>query len=354
MAAELAFTVVRAAATTGTAVVAIAGGAWWTCGARGRLAVSHDQGATWTSLDTGTDVDLNGVARTRDGAVWAVGGNGFAARIVGDRLERIALGTAADLTGVHALDDEVVVLANDGAIRRWRDGRIAVVHTGVTARLTGLAVLRHGTWVVVGAGGLVLRSPDGAWFARGQPGVDHDLEAVAVTTDHRVIAVGARGCVLVSHDDGRTWHAMTAPDARQLRCVATSGSSALIGGEGGLLVRLAPPDQVPEPEPIGGAPPAPAPKPAPAAPPQIDPAPKPAPAAPPRIDPARVNAGLALSRRALAMAPDDAEIQLAHAMLLVDVARAGMRTALDELRAQLPSFAPAIRARIEQAVDDPW
>lgn len=67
-----------------------------------------------------------------------------------------------------------------------------------------------------------------------------------------------------------------------------------------------------------------------------------------------MNAGLALSRRALALAPDDAEIQLAHAMLLVDVARAGTRTALDELRAQLPSLPPAIRARIEQAVDGRW
>ena len=336
MAAELAFTVVRAAATTGTTVVAIAGGERWTCGAGGRLAVSHDQGATWTSLDTGTDVDLNGVVRARDGAVWVVGDRGFAARIVGDRLERLALGTAADLTGVHALGDEIVVLANDGAIRRWRDGRIDVVHTGVTARMTGIAVLRRGTWVVVGAGGLVLRSPDGAWFARVQSGVDHDLEAVAATTDHRVIAVGARGCVLVSHDDGRTWHAMTTPGALQLRSVAASGSGALIGGEGGLVVRLAPPDDVPEPEAIVVAP-APVAKPA-----------------PPRIDPARVNAGLALSRRALALAPDDAEIQLAHAMLLVDVARAGMLTALDELRAQLPSFAPAIRARIEQAVDGRW
>ena len=339
MAAELAFTVVRAAATTGTTMVAIAGGEQWTCGTRGRLAVSHDQGATWNSLDTGTDVDLNGVVRTRDGAVWAVGNNGFAARVVGDRLERIALGTAADLTGVHALDDEIVVLANDGAIRRWRDGRIDVVHTGVTTRLTGIAVIRRGTWVVVGAGGLVLRSPDGAWFARGQSGVDHDLEAVAATTDHRVIAVGARGCVLVSHDDARTWHAMTTPDALQLRSVAATTSGALIGGEGGLLVHLAAPDHVPEPEPIVVAP-------APAA--------KPAPPAVPRIDPARVNAGLALSRRALALAPDDAEIQLAHAMLLVDVARAGMLTALEELRAQLPSFAPAIRARIEQAVDGRW
>lgn len=340
MAADLAFTVEHAATTAGATIVAIAGGAWWTCGPRGRLAASHDQGATWTAIELATDVDLNGVARARDGAVWVVGDHGFAARVIADRLEHVEVGATADLTGVHALDDEIVILANDGALRRWRDGRIAVVQTGVAARLTGVAVIRHGTWVVVGAGGLVLRSPDGIWFARGRSGVDHDLAAVAATRDHRLIAVGARGCVLVSHDDGRTWHAMTTPDESPLRSIATSDAGALIGGEGGLLVRLAPPDHVPAPDANVVAPP-----------PLV---PKPTLAAAPRIEPARVNAGLALSRRALALAPEDAEIQLAHSLLLVDVARAGTPTALDELRARLPSFAPAIRARIEQAVDGRW
>src|SRR5262249_40359284 len=103
MHAELAFTVLRAAETAGSAVVSIASGELGTGGARGQLAMSRDDGATWTTVDSGTDVDLHGVARARDGAVWVVGGNGFAARIAGDRVERVALGTAADLTGVCAL-----------------------------------------------------------------------------------------------------------------------------------------------------------------------------------------------------------------------------------------------------------
>jgi hypothetical protein len=363
MDAELAFTVIRAAETAGSPVVAIANGELWTCGPRGRLAVSHDQGATWIAVDAGVDVDLHGVTRARDGAMWVVGGQGFAARIVGERLERISMSTTADFTGVCAFEAEIIVLANDGTIRRCRDGRIDVVPTGATVPLTGIAVLRRGTLVVVGTGGLVMRSPDGAWFARGDSGVTHDLQAVVTTPDHRVIAVGAGGCVLVSDTDGRTWRVMTTPGATPLRSVAASGSGVLIGGDGGLLLRLAPPDEVParyepQPEPVVAArAPVAAPAPVAAAAPTPAPAAKPAPSR----DPARVNAGLALSRRALALAPDDAEIQLAHAILLADIARAGNATILAELREQLASCAPAIRERIatqlaelDKAVNTTW
>ena len=94
----------------------------WTCGEVGQLAVSRDHGATWTSLDTGTNGCLHALALAGDGAVWVVGDQGFAARVRGDQVEPLDLGTTARLSAVYAVRDEIVVLGFDGRMRslaRW-------------------------------------------------------------------------------------------------------------------------------------------------------------------------------------------------------------------------------------------
>ena len=286
-------------------------------------------------------------ARAHDGASWTVGAAGFATRGTGDRSDRIDLGTTADLTAVYAVGDEIVVLASDGVIRRWRDGRVRAVATGVSARLTGLAAMR-GIWVVVGAGGLVLRSPDGEWFSRARSGVETDLEAITAAADHLLVAVGANGCVLVSRDDGRKWQVMTIPGAPHLRAVEPVDGGVVIRDDRGEVARLGPRGDAPAPVATAPAPvtnageaeddgwsdePAPAPTPV-------------AVAEKAANDPARVEAALALSARALRLAPDDEEVQLVHAMLLVEGARSGVAGALGELRDRLASFAPATRAQV--------
>ena len=55
-------------------------------------------------------------------------------------------------------------------------------------------------------------------------------------------------------------------------------------------------------------------------------------------DPARVRAALALTERALRLAPDDDETQFTHAMLLLDADRAGEPGSVDALLALLPRF----------------
>src|SRR3569623_481083 len=82
--------------------------------------------------------------------------------------------------------------------------------TGATKPLTSLVVTKPGTWVLTGDGGFIARSPDGQWFTRVKSGVEVDLEAVGTVADGRVVAVGDRGIVLVSGDDGRTWKPLEA------------------------------------------------------------------------------------------------------------------------------------------------
>jgi tetratricopeptide (TPR) repeat protein len=56
-----------------------------------------------------------------------------------------------------------------------------------------------------------------------------------------------------------------------------------------------------------------------------------------------VAAALAMTRRALRLAPQDVDAQLTHAMLLLDGERGGIEGAADELIERLPGFAPPVR-----------
>jgi photosystem II stability/assembly factor-like uncharacterized protein/tetratricopeptide (TPR) repeat protein len=217
------------------------GDAVWTCGEYGQLAMSRDHGATWKLFETGTDACLFGLAVAPDGAVWVVGDAGYAARVLGERPERVDLGTNARLAAVYALRDEVIVLCGDGALRRWRDGQTTVIATGAKRPLTAFATTRLGTWVVIGDGGFVARSPDGAWFSRATTGVEIDLEGIAALADGRLVVAGDRGHVLASIDDGRTWKSVETSTTAHLWSVERFGGGVLIGGDGGLVIKLAPP-----------------------------------------------------------------------------------------------------------------
>ncbi|HEY5951675.1 MAG TPA: hypothetical protein VIV40_39545, partial [Kofleriaceae bacterium] len=112
------------------------GDALWACGEYGQLAMSRDNGATWKLFDAGTDACLFALALAPDGAVWVVGDHGYAARIEGDKLERIDLQTTARLAAIYAQRDELVVLGFDGWMYRWRDGKVTRISTGATQPLT--------------------------------------------------------------------------------------------------------------------------------------------------------------------------------------------------------------------------
>lgn len=217
------------------------GETWWACGEYGQLAMSRDQGGTWKLVDTGTDACLFALALAPDGAVWVVGDRGYAARVSAERLERIDLRTPARLAAVYAVRDEVVVLGFDGALYRWRGGEVARVATGSANPLTALVISKLGTWVVVGDGGFIARSPDGAWWTRVASGVELDLEAACACPDGKLIVVGDHGLILVSGDDGRRWQTVPTDLALHLWAVERFGGGVLIGGDEGLIAKLAPP-----------------------------------------------------------------------------------------------------------------
>ncbi len=212
----------------------------WICGEFGQLARSSDHGATWTLVPTHTDACMFAVAAVGD-ELWVAGDRGFCARVHGDVLDRVELGTQSRLAAIYEHASDVVLVGRDGVLRCWRDGTVRPVPTGATTPLTGLAITKRGTWIAVGDHGFITRSPDGAWFSRAASGTDADLEAVTILADGRIVIVGDRGQILISSDDGRTWHAQAVELAAHLWSIVRFGDGALIGGEGGLVARLAPP-----------------------------------------------------------------------------------------------------------------
>lgn len=218
------------------------GDAVWVCGEYGQLATSRDHGASWTVLETGTEGCLYSLALGLDGAVWVVGDAGYAARVLGERVVRVELGTSVRISRVVAVREEMCFLGFDGKLRRWAAGVVTEVSTGATKPLTGLVQTKGHGWVVTGDGGFIGRSPDGTWFSRVASGVEVDLEGIAVLADGRLIVVGDRAQVLTSSDEGRTWRAVTSKlGLVHLWSVRRFGGGVLIGGDDGLVLKLAPP-----------------------------------------------------------------------------------------------------------------
>ena len=236
----------RAPRELGLRDLIVLGDAIWVCGEYGQLAVSRDRGATWTLIATATDACLHGLALASDGAVWVVGSHGFAARITNEQVEQLDLETTVRFTSAHRVRDEMVLLGFDGSLRRWKAGTITVAATGTTKPVNALAITKRGTWILIGDGGFVARSPDGAWWTRVKTEVDADLEAVtlfgeAIGPDLPIGVVGDRGQILISIDDGRNWKPRANDLAVHLWSVAPFGNGLLIGGDDGLIAKLAAP-----------------------------------------------------------------------------------------------------------------
>ena len=159
----------------------------WICGEFGQLARSSDHGATWTLVPTQHRRVLVRASRRSATSLWVVGDRGFCARVRGDALEPVELGTTARLAAICEHAGEVVIVARDGVLRCWRDGTSARYATGATTPLTGLAITKRGTWIAIGDRGFITRSPDGAWFSRAASGTDADLEAVTTLADGRLV-----------------------------------------------------------------------------------------------------------------------------------------------------------------------
>lgn len=166
-------------------------GAWWVVGGAGTLAVSGDQGQSWSLIELTTDADL------------------YAITSVGSRL--VVVG-----------DDVVLTQSIDGS---WSET------PGDWGQLRGVYSAPWRTWAV-GLGGVIwsTEDPSGEWIAE-PSGVEADLLAVG-SFHGDLVAVGAAGTLLIREADG--WDRVKTREDVDL--IAYHGQAAL--GAGGELFEL--------------------------------------------------------------------------------------------------------------------
>ena len=174
----------------------------WAVGTKG--AALRWDGATWSTVDTGTTEDLWGVWGAAKDDLWAVGGT-------------VGAGTPVML---HFSAGKFVSVAIDPA-ENTRDATAIFKVWGI-----------DGTTFAVGEAGLILRWDGAKWRAvSGGAKANDDFVSLWGTSANHIVAVGGRAQARVSTWDGSTWTTV-APDATPgLNAVfMTEPGEAILGG----------------------------------------------------------------------------------------------------------------------------
>jgi photosystem II stability/assembly factor-like uncharacterized protein len=167
---------------------------------------SIDGGATWSSLNSGTDEFLNAVSCSSTSACVAVGSSG------------------------------TVIRSGDGG-QTWSSSS-----SGTTKPLLGISCTSGARCVAVGASGTMLGSSDGgqSWSSQSTPAAGADLLAVSCASSSSCTATGSEGTVLFTTNGGSSWTARGTGTDRALAAVSCPVATACYeAGELGAILRPA-------------------------------------------------------------------------------------------------------------------
>ncbi|MDB4969794.1 MAG: hypothetical protein JWN44_5483 [Myxococcales bacterium] len=219
----------------------------WAAGAAGTIIGTHDGGQSWAIEPTQVTNTLNAIAFADPRIGLAVGDGGIVLRTTdgGDSWSRVASGTTLDLYGValSRLDHQAWIVGRDGVMLRSADqgASFAAAAPIASTTLRAVRVSDAGLGLAVGDGGLLVATRDGG--TRWQPlGVQApaDLRSLTISDDgQRALAVGAGGLIWRSTDAALTWTRVDAGDGRALAAIGFSdevaGRGWAVGERGALL-----------------------------------------------------------------------------------------------------------------------
>jgi photosystem II stability/assembly factor-like uncharacterized protein len=219
----------------------------WVVGDGGFVATSADC-TTFSPVNVSAgSADLISLKRSTSVNIWVAGEMGVVRRQLG------ASWVVRDIPGAGATgerfflfsrsSDYMMAVGDQGSVFRNLTGTAGgwEPRTSAGVPLYGGYGFVAATSHVVGAGGLILETPDGGltWVQR-PSGTTADLFAFVPGPFGSQLIVGDQGTILKSTDGGLTWESKPSNTSVALRALSTSGQNAnymLAVGDGGVVLR---------------------------------------------------------------------------------------------------------------------
>jgi photosystem II stability/assembly factor-like uncharacterized protein len=216
----------------------------WVVGDQGWVATTSAAGGDgWTPVRSGATGSLYDIARDAAQRLWILGNDGVALMSpTGKRFRRIETRCTGRIFALFAEPTSTWMWDSDGTLQRAH-GKKPFVEVEVKAMrtkrpLTAMARTAARTLILVGDGGLVLRSTtDGVSWKKIPIDSRVDLEQVRVTP-YGIFAIGDHGSLLVSHDDGVSFQGLESDLSGHLWALVAHGADLLVAGADARVWRL--------------------------------------------------------------------------------------------------------------------
>lgn len=220
-------------------------------GERGIILRSEDSGQTWKQVPCPVDVTLTGISFASDGLVWAVG-HESTILLSEDAGQNWAIVRFEGVAGNYYLDVRFLdterghVLAANGELWQTTDGgatwNVAILAADefVQNHLFGLAINGAGSSLVAAEKGalFIRRSPDDATWEVLESPYNGSFFGV-LPLGERFLIFGMSGRAFIGPDDqGNYQEIRTGTDQFLLAGTLLPDGSALVGGRGGVLLRI--------------------------------------------------------------------------------------------------------------------
>lgn len=196
----------------------------WVAGHSGRIERTDDGGMTWKAQRIEHEGEvLNSIFFVDERRGWVVGGNGLVFRTMngGEVWNRIAIARAEDLWSVgFSSTGRGWITGEDGLILSSTDGgNTWMAEASKTSRaLLGVTVAPSMTVIAVGEAGTIFRAADGSNWSPMESPTTETINSVAASGEI-ICAVGSKGIILESTDDGKTWSSVAAVSSRDLNSI---------------------------------------------------------------------------------------------------------------------------------------
>lgn len=228
----------------------VEGATVWVVGEWGGVARTSDHGATWKILRRNeaspTGQCLYSIMRGADRRLWITGDGGLVMRSRTAKPNVSSFDTVDNVSSDRLLymfvdGTETWLLDSGGMLQRNRGSGFEEVPLKAMRNprpLCALARTPKRTLLLLGDGGLILRSVnDGASWKKISIDSRNNLEKLVVTR-YGIIVVGARGSLLISHDDGQSFQGLDTKVDTHLWSLLELDGDLIIGGNSGKLWRI--------------------------------------------------------------------------------------------------------------------